>query len=118
MSKKFGFSLDSVLAGTDAAEVAKGTAAETPAEAPIAAPEAEGSALEREAGIKPLTIHLAPGDHRRLKQLALDSGRSLQSLGIEAWSLLMQSRGLAPLAPTKANVPDGRRKRGGGEGER
>ncbi len=114
MAKKFGFTLGAALAKTTAAAVVSGEApTAAPPEEPISAPEAEASALERQAGVVPLTIHVAPGDRKRLKQLSLDSGRSLQSLGIEAWSLLMQSRGLPPLAPTKANVPDGRRKRSG-----
>lgn len=113
--KKFGFSLEGAIAKSKAVEVVTGEPAAPPSTepAPAAPPEPASAAqrtVERPLDIVPVTIQVTPEDRKRLRQLALDSGRSLQSLGIEAWSLLLESRGLSPLAPTKANVPDGRRK--------
>ena len=121
MAKGFGFSLEKALAKSKAAEVVTGEPAAPPATAPApAAPPEPASAVqrtvERPLDIVPVTIQVTPEDRKRLRQLALDSGRSLQSLGIEAWSLLLESRGLSPLAPTKANVPDGRRRKANGAG--
>jgi hypothetical protein len=56
----------------------------------------------------PINILVTPEDRRRLRQLSLDTNLSLQKLGHEAWSLLLQKRGLAPLTPVAANVPSGR----------
>ena len=117
MAKKFGKSLDEALAETDAADVVKGLAEPPPPE-PIryAPPAMIQPEVERRLDIVPLTIHVAPEDRRRLRQLSLDAGMSMQQLGIVAWSLLLESRGLPPMKPTKANVPDGRRRKANGAG--
>ena len=119
MAKGFGFSLEKALEKSKAAEVVTGEPTAPPAPAPAAPPEPASAVqrtVERPLDIVPVTIQVTPEDRKRLRQLALDSGRSLQSLGIEAWSLLLESRGLSPLAPTKANVPDGRRRKANGAG--
>lgn len=119
MAKKFGKSMDEVLAETDAEEVVRGEKAAIAESAPsVSAPIAEASELERQAGVVPLTIHVTPEDRRRIRHLVAETGISAQQLGLAAWSLLLASRGLPPMAPTKANVPDGRRKKttGGGRG--
>lgn len=61
--------------------------------------------------IVPVNILLTPQDRKRLKQLSLDSGLSLQKLGHEAWNMLLESRGLSPLEPVSASVPSGRLRR-------
>ena len=61
--------------------------------------------------IVPLNILVTPEDRRRLKQLSLDAGLSLQKLGHQAWNLLLESRGLPPLESVPANVPSGRTRR-------
>lgn len=60
--------------------------------------------------IAAINIFVATDDRRRLKQLSLDTGLSIQKLGHQAWNLLLESRGLPPLRPTSANVPSGRSK--------
>ena len=61
--------------------------------------------------IVPLNILVTPADRKRLRQLSLDTGLSLQKLGHEAWNALLEKRGLPPLEPVRANVPSGRSKR-------
>ena len=61
--------------------------------------------------IVPLSVLVATEDRRRMRQLSLDTGLSLQKLGHEALNMLLQSRGLEPLSPVTANVPSGRQKR-------
>lgn len=61
-------------------------------------------------GLKPVGLLVTPDDKRRLLQLSLDTGLSLQKLGLEAWNLLLEKRGLAPLETVTANVPSGRRR--------
>jgi hypothetical protein len=58
--------------------------------------------------VVPVNVLVAPEDRRRLRQLSLDAGLSLQKLGHEAWNLLLQKRGLPPLKPVSASVPSGR----------
>jgi hypothetical protein len=58
--------------------------------------------------IVPLNILVTPRDRKRLRQLSLDTGLSLQKLGHEAWNKLLESRGLEPLEAVTANVPSGR----------
>ena len=61
--------------------------------------------------IVPVNILITPRDRKRLRQLSLDTGLSLQKLGHEAWNKLLESRGLEPLEPVTANVPSGRVRR-------
>lgn len=64
----------------------------------------------------PLNILITPADRKRLKELSLHADTSLQKLGHEAWNLLLEKRGLPPLAKVSANVPSGRRRARGSEG--
>lgn len=82
-----------------------------------AAPETVVAALDPQARGKPdnaegvpLSILVSAKDRRRLRQLALDKEVSLQSLGIRAWSLLLEQEGLAGLEPQTANRPSGRKR--------
>lgn len=113
MAKKFGKSLDEALLESDAAEVVRGE--DTGPEAqPKRTDAIAGRAAERALPIVPLTIHVDREDRKRLRRLSIDADMSLQQLGISAWNLLLESRGLPPLKPAKANVPDGRRRRPNG----
>ncbi len=47
--------------------------------------------------VKKLQLRLNPDAWRRLKSLALDEDSSLEALGLEAFSLLFERRGLPPL---------------------
>ena len=69
--------------------------------------------LATSPAVVPVNILVSPGDRRRLRQLSLDSDKSLQKLGHEAWNLLLAARGLPPLEAVAANVPSGRRRREG-----
>ncbi len=55
-----------------------------------------------EVAIKKLQLRLHPDAWRRLKTLALDENTSLEALGIEAFSLLFERRGLLPLETPKS----------------
>jgi len=80
--------------------------------APAAAPEtSRAGEAEPTADIVPLNIMVTPDDRRRLKQLSLDTGLSLQKLGHQAWNLLLENRGLPPLESVPASVPSGRVRR-------
>jgi hypothetical protein len=57
--------------------------------------------------IVPINVLVTPADRKRLRQLSLDTGLSIQKLGHEAWNDLLKGRGLAPLEPVTANVPSG-----------
>src|SRR5512147_3324567 len=92
MTAKRGRSLADVMASIDPAE---------PAER-IAPPPRD---------IVPVNILVTPRDRKRLRQLSLDTGLSLQKLGHEAWNKLIESRGLEPLEPVTANIPSGRARR-------
>ncbi len=75
---------------------------------------AVSSAVPLEVGfpaIVPVNILVTPEDRKRLRQLSLDSGLSLQKLGHEAWNRLLAARGLEPLKAVAANVPSGRSRR-------
>lgn len=86
-------------------------AAPTPAAAEDApAPIARDSAGAGPA-IVPINVLVTPRDRKRLRQLSLDSGLSLQKLGHEAWNRLLEARGLEPLEAVAANVPSGRARR-------
>ena len=85
-------------------------------EEPIAAsaPAAPEAAAPKEAGgpsIVPVNVLVTPRDRKRLRQLSLDTGLSLQKLGHEAWNRLLEARGLEPLEAVAANVPSGRTRR-------
>jgi hypothetical protein len=47
--------------------------------------------------VKKLQLRLQPDAWKRIKSLALDEDASLEQLGIEAFSLLFERRGLPPL---------------------
>ena len=76
---------------------------ETPVETPIASPPPQPV-----PDIVPINVLVTPQDRKRLRQLSLDTGLSLQKLGHEAWNALLKARGLEPLEPVSANVPSGR----------
>lgn len=85
-----------------------------PAAAPGSRPAPEAASGAPRGGgtdgqaVVPVNVLVAPEDRRRLRQLSLDAGLSLQKLGHEAWNLLLQKRGLPPLKPVSASVPSGR----------
>ena len=81
------------------------TLADSPAPAPRAGLVSAGS------DVVAVNVLVTPADRRRLRQLSLDAGLSLQKLGHEAWNLLLKQRGLEPLESVSANVPSGRRRR-------
>lgn len=86
---------------------------EEPAASPSAVTTGDASA-DREGGtpaIVPINVLVTPRDRKRLRQLSLDSGLSLQKLGHEAWNRLLEARGLEPLEAVAANVPSGRSRR-------
>lgn len=66
---------------------------------------------ETAPAIVPVNVLITPSDRKRLRQLSLDTGLSLQKLGHEAWNLLLEARGLEPLEAVAANVPSGRTRR-------
>lgn len=86
---------------------------EEPAAAPIAAATAEVAPVRDSASpaIVPINVQVTPRDRRRLRQLSLDTGLSLQKLGHEAWNRLLEARGLEPLEAVAASVPSGRSRR-------
>lgn len=87
---------------------------DSPPEAPVPLPApilGQESAIAAPQTIVPVNIFVTPADRRRLRQLSLDTGLSVQRLGHEAWNLLLEARGLAPLESVAANVPSGRLKR-------
>lgn len=87
---------------------------EEPTTAPIAvaAEDAPPSARNPTGpAIVPINVLVTPRDRKRLRQLSLDSGLSLQKLGHEAWNRLLEARGLEPLEAVAANVPSGRARR-------
>ena len=66
------------------------------------APPAAVSPIPKEAAspsttVKKLQLRLQPDAWKRIKSLALDEDASLEQLGIEAFSLLFERRGLPPL---------------------
>lgn len=82
-----------------------------PASAIAAVPPSVGAGQGTAPTIVPVNVLITPGDRRRLRQLSLDSGLSLQKLGHEAWNRLLEARGLESLEPVAANVPSGRSRR-------
>lgn len=101
--KRPGRALADVMGGLDEEPTPAATAATPPA--PIAAKEGGAPA------IVPINVLVTPRDRKRLRQLSLDSGLSLQKLGHEAWNRLLEARGLEPLEAVAANVPSGRTRR-------
>jgi len=86
---------------------------EEPIAAPIAATTADALPGRDSASpaIVPINVQVTPRDRRRLRQLSLDTGLSLQKLGHEAWNRLLEARGLEPLEAVAASVPSGRSRR-------
>ncbi|MBB6229338.1 hypothetical protein FHS79_003539 [Polymorphobacter multimanifer] len=85
---------------------------EEPTVTPTAA--AVDISVAKESGtpaIVPINVQVTPRDRKRLRQLSLDSGLSLQKLGHEAWNRLLEARGLEPLEAVAASVPSGRSRR-------
>jgi hypothetical protein len=103
MSTKKGRDLSSILGNLDDDTVDVAPAA---AQAMPAAPQPASSK------IVPVNFLVTPEDRKRLRQLSLDTGMSLQKLGHEAWNRLLTEKGLAPLESVTANVPSGRLRRG------
>lgn len=106
MTNKRGRALADVMASID----------DDPLTASDAAPETADRTANAEVGqggpaIVPVNILVTPRDRKRLRQLSLDTGLSVQKLGHEAWNRLLESRGLEPLEPVTANVPSGRARR-------
>lgn len=81
--------------------------------APVAVTSEAPPAVKDKAGpaIVPINVLVTPRDRKRLRQLSLDTGLSLQKLGHEAWNRLLEARGLEPLEAVAANVPSGRARR-------
>ncbi len=79
----------------------------TVAAAPNAAPVRDSASPT----IVPINVQVTPRDRKRLRQLSLDTGLSLQKLGHEAWNRLLETRGLEPLEAVAASVPSGRSRR-------
>jgi len=102
-SKRTGRALADVMGGLD----------EDPVTPPIAvAPSDLAIAPESTPpSIVPVNVLITPRDRKRLRQLSLDTGLSLQKLGHEAWNRLLEARGLEPLEAVAANVPSGRARR-------
>lgn len=96
-----GRSLADVVSGIDDEPLSEPVAAPVVVALPSAAPQA----------IVPVNVLVTPADRKRLRQLSLDTGLSVQRLGHEAWNMLLEARGLPPLEPVAANVPSGRLKR-------
>lgn len=78
---------------------------------PADVPPMDGEGQVSAPAIVPVNVLITPRDRKRLRQLSLDSGLSLQKLGHEAWNRLLEARGLEALEPVAANVPSGRSRR-------
>ncbi len=102
MSTKKGRDLSSVLGNLDDDPI------ETPPLVPAVTVPAPQPASPK---IVPINFLVTPEDRKRLRQLSLDTGMSIQKLGHEAWNKLLTEKGLAPLEPVTANVPSGRLRR-------
>ena len=86
---------------------------EEPAADQIAVATADAAPVRDSASpaIVPVNVQVTPRDRKRLRQLSLDTGLSLQKLGHEAWNRLLEARGLEPLEAVAASVPSGRSRR-------
>lgn len=104
-SKRAGRALADVMGELDEEPAAASIAAATSPESTVAGEGATAPA------IVPVNVLVTPRDRKRLRQLSLDSGLSLQKLGHEAWNRLLEARGLEPLEAVAANVPSGRNRR-------
>ena len=102
-STKRGRSLADVVSNLDDDEAPAVASVSTPVVVPVLV----GAAQQP---IVPVNVLVTPADRKRLRQLSLDSGVSVQRLGHEAWNLLLEAKGLSPLEPVAANIPSGRRK--------
>lgn len=103
--RRAGRALADVMGDLDDEPAAEPTGPAPPA---VAVPRAgEGGA----PAIVPVNVLVTPHDRKRLRQLSLDTGLSLQKLGHEAWNRLLEARGLEPLEAVAANVPSGRSRR-------
>lgn len=104
--------MSSKRAGRALADV-MGELDEEPTVAPITVAAADISVAKENGtpAIVPVNVQVTPRDRRRLRQLSLDSGLSLQKLGHEAWNRLLEARGLEPLEVVAASVPSGRSRR-------
>lgn len=78
--------------------------------AAVQTPPEPAPAPETEKKISAITMYFMAEDHDRLRDLSYHSKTSLQQLGVEAWNLLLEKRGHAPLKPVTAGRPSGRRK--------
>lgn len=104
-SKRTGRALADVMGELDEEPAATSVAATVP---PASVGTGEGATAP---AIVPVNVLVTPRDRKRLRQLSLDSGLSLQKLGHEAWNRLLEARGLEPLEAVAANVPSGRNRR-------
>lgn len=102
-SKRSGRALADVMGGLDEDSVA--------APSTLAAIEPAATRDDAAPAIVPVNVLITPRDRKRLRQLSLDTGLSLQKLGHEAWNRLLEARGLEPLELVAANVPSGRTRR-------
>lgn len=84
---------------------------EEPTTVPIATADAAPVRDSASPTIVPVNVQVTPHDRKRLRQLSLDTGLSLQKLGHEAWNRLLEARGLEPLEAVAASVPSGRSRR-------
>lgn len=102
-SKRTGRALADVMGGLE----------EDPVAAPITVAASDAATVRDSAAptIVPVNVLVTPRDRKRLRQLSLDTGLSLQKLGHEAWNRLLEARGLEPLEAVAANVPSGRTRR-------
>ena len=101
----------SIRRGRSLADVVSGFDDEAPVAEAAAVPVVAGLPLTTShQPIVPVNVLVTPADRKRLRQLSLDTGLSVQRLGHEAWNLLLEARGLPPLEPVAANIPSGRRK--------
>lgn len=100
-SKRAGRALADVMGELDEEPVAAGST--------VASPVADGEGTG--PAIVPVNVLITPRDRKRLRQLSLDTGLSLQKLGHEAWNRLLEARGLESLEAVAANVPSGRNRR-------
>lgn len=107
MTSKRGRALADVMASIDDDPQAAADAVPQTAERTAKAGVGQGG-----PAIVPVNILVTPRYRKRLRQLSLDTGLSVQKLGHEAWNRLLESRGLEPLEPVTANVPSGRARRG------
>jgi hypothetical protein len=105
---KRGRSLADVMASIDDDTPSEAQAVYDAEIAPVHDEERSEKESGGQMGIVPINILVAPDDRKRLRQLSLDTGLSLQKLGHEAWNMLLHKRGLSALKAVSANVPSGR----------